>query len=179
MSWRHALPFRFPARWARVVLTLFAFAFAVPALAALFGADSRNIREEVHAAGLNGRRLAVFFELPDCAECLKMKRRVFSSRRAEASFGRLYRTARINLASDSPVIDAQGNARRPQEIAEHLRIFAAPSLAFFTPDGKLEYRHTGSLTQPSEFLLLGRFVSEAAYEKEPFSHYLLRLSPKH
>ena len=179
MPWPHALLSRFSTRWARVALTLFAFSFSIPALAALFGADSRNIRAEVHAAGLDGRRLAIFFELPNCAECLKMKHRVFSDRRAEASFGRLYRTARIDLASDSPVIDAQGKARRPQEIAEQLRIFAAPSLAFFTPDGKLEYRHTGSLTRPSEFLLLGRFVSEAAYEKEPFSHYLLRFSPKH
>jgi protein SCO1/2 len=164
--------FHFRPFWAWIALTLLVLAFPARAPAALFDAEGKDIRAEIQAAGREGRRLVVFFELPDCANCLEMKRRVFSDRQVEADFGQSYRTVRINLASASPILDAQGEARTPQELAEQLRVFATPSFAFFAADGSLEYRHTGALERPSDFLRLGRFVARAIYEAQPFSDYL-------
>jgi thioredoxin-related protein len=163
----------FPPR-KRLVGILFAvgaFVFSGTALAALFSVEGKDISSELQAAKREGRRLAIFFELADCPECLKMKRHVFSNHRVEKQFGRYYRTARIDLASPDNIVDAQGKQTHPQGIAQQLQIFGAPSFAFFSRDGTLEYRHTGSLTTPSDFIRLGRFVANAVYEKQPFSVY--------
>ncbi|MDR2450528.1 MAG: thioredoxin fold domain-containing protein [Candidatus Accumulibacter sp.] len=157
---------------AALVPLLFALVFPAHAAAALFAAEGRDIRAEIEAARLEGRRLAVVFELPDCANCLKMKREVFSDQRAETDFGRAYRTVRIDLASVSPITDARGEVRTPQEFAQGLGLFATPSFAFFASDGSLEYRHAGGLASPSDLMRLGRFVAEALYEERPFSDYL-------
>lgn len=164
--------FRSVSSWLRIVALLAACVFSGQAAAALFDVEGKDIRAELQAAKREGRRLAVFFELPDCPDCLEMKRRVFSDRQVEADFGQSYRTVRIDLASISPILDAQGEARTPQELAEQLRVFATPSFAFFAADGSLEYRHTGALERPSDFLRLGRFVARAIYEAQPFSDYL-------
>ncbi|MDR1463320.1 MAG: thioredoxin fold domain-containing protein [Azoarcus sp.] len=156
----------------RIALAFFALAISGQAPAALFAAEGEDIRAEIRAAGLEGRRLAVVFDLPDCATCLKMKREVFADRRVETDFGRLYRTVRIDLSSASPVTDARGEARTPQEFARELGLFATPSFAFFDADGSLEYRHTGGLNDPSDLLRLGQFVAGAIYEEQPFSDYL-------
>ncbi|MDR2113304.1 MAG: thioredoxin fold domain-containing protein [Candidatus Accumulibacter sp.] len=161
----------------RFAAALFAFAFSAPAPAALFDADAADLQAEIRAAGREGRRLAVFFELPGCPECGKMKRLVFPDPGVEERFGRAYLTRRIDLASAAPIVDADGRRRAPAELAERLRIFAAPAFVFFDAGGLPEYRHVGSLTRPADFALLGRFVAEAIYENRPFSDYLHDNSP--
>jgi protein SCO1/2 len=168
----------FPSR-ARVVRIASFFLFIVfssAARAALFDVETRDLAAELSAAKSEGRRLAVFFELPDCPNCLKMKRDVFSDPRAEKRFGRIYRAVRINLASPLPIIDARGQKSAALEIAESYRIYAAPSFAFFDREGGLEYRHTGAFSRASDFLRLVRYVSEAVYEKHPFQDYKARHS---
>jgi protein SCO1/2 len=158
--------------WPKIALTLLALAFCGQAAAALFAAEGRDLRAEIQAAKREGRRLAVFLELPDCPDCLEMKRGVFADPRVAANFGRNYRTVHVDLASASPIVDAEGKVCTPQELAEQLRVFATPSFVFFAADGSLEYRHTGALTRPSDFLRLGRFVARAIYETQPFADYL-------
>lgn len=103
-----------------------------------------------------------------------MKRGVFSDPAVEKDFGRRYRTRWIRFTSASPVVDADGKRRAPEELARAWGVFAAPSFVFFDAKGHLEYRHTGSLLRPADFLALGRFVSDAIYERQPFSDYLHR-----
>jgi thioredoxin-related protein len=162
----------FRARRVRLALALLALAFSAPALAALFGVEAVDLQAEIRAAGREGRRLVIFFELPGCPECLKMKRHVFQDPGVEKEFERRYLTRRIDLASTVPIADARARRRAPAELAGQWRIFAAPSFVFLDADGNVEYRHTGSLTRPADFSLLGRFVSEAIYEEQPFSDYL-------
>ncbi|MDR1709413.1 MAG: thioredoxin fold domain-containing protein [Candidatus Accumulibacter sp.] len=154
-------------------LALIALAVSTPASAALFGGAAGDIAAEVRAAGREGRRVAVLFELPDCPECLKMKRAVFSDPGVEKAFGSRYRTVRVDLGSAAPLVDADGQRRAPEEIAGRWRVFAAPSFVFLDAAGQPEYLHTGSLTRPADFISLGRFVAEAIYEERPFSDYLL------
>jgi thioredoxin-related protein len=156
----------------RRAVALFALVFSASAGAALFSSEASDIRAELEAARGEGRRLAIFFELPDCPRCLEMKRRVFADPDVERQFGRDYRAVRIDLAAATPVADEQGAARTARELAERWRIYGAPSFVFFAADGSLEYRFAGSLADPADFLRLGRFVFQADYENRPFSDYL-------
>ncbi|MDR3298883.1 MAG: thioredoxin family protein [Candidatus Accumulibacter sp.] len=158
-------------RFIGLALILCALAFPGSAMSALFSIEGHDLASELQTAQREGRRLVVFFELPDCPKCLKMKRQVFSSPRVEKQFGRHYRAVRIDLASTASIIDTQGKQTPVQEMAQQLHIFGAPAFAFFSDDGSLEYRHMGSLTQADDFLRLGRFVLNAAYEQQPFSDY--------
>jgi thioredoxin-related protein len=156
----------------RYPFAFFALAFCASAWAAIFSVEATDLVAEIRAARQEGRRLAVLVELPDCPDCLSMKRRVFSDPGVEKRFGQRYRTRWIRFTSPSPVVDAAGARRTPAELAHAWGVFAAPSFVFFDEKGHLEYRHTGSLAHPADFLALGRFVSDAIYEKQPFSDYL-------
>ncbi|MDR1367486.1 MAG: thioredoxin fold domain-containing protein [Candidatus Accumulibacter sp.] len=164
----------FGARFALFLLFLLFFPGA--ARAALFDIEAQDLATELSAARRGGRRLAVFFELPDCPNCLKMKRDVFSDRKAAKRFGRVYRAVRINLASPLPIADARGQKSSALVIAESCRVYAVPSFAFFDREGGLEYRHMGGLSHASELLRLGRYVSEAIYEERSFHDYLSSFS---
>jgi thioredoxin-related protein len=153
-------------------MAVFALVLSGSACAALFSGEAGDLRAELAAARGEGRRLVIFFELPDCPRCLEMKRRVFADPDVEREFARDYRAVRIDLAATFPLTDARGVARLAREIAGQWRIYGAPSFAFFAADGSLEYLFSGSLADPADFLRLGRFVYRAEYENQPFSDYL-------
>ena len=156
------------------VATTLALTASCPAAAALFSLDAQNLASELKTAEREGRRLAVYFELPDCSGCRDMKQHVFSERRAEREFGRQYRTLRIDLASSASIVDTDGQRSTPEVLAQRLRIAGTPAFAFFDRDGALTYRHVGALPDPADFIRLGRFVNEAAYENQPFAEYRQR-----
>lgn len=145
-----------------------------PAAATLFSHDGQNLAAELKSAQREGRRLAVYFELPDCSGCREMKQHVFSERRAERNFGRQFRTVRIDLAATGDIFDTDGKRRTPEALAQRLRIAGTPAFAFFERDGALAYRHVGALPAPADFIRLGRFVASAAYENQPFAEYRQR-----
>ncbi|MDR2364434.1 MAG: thioredoxin fold domain-containing protein [Zoogloeaceae bacterium] len=163
---------RFPCRRFFPVIALAVCAFLAPGAvtAAIFSIPATDLPAEVKAAKAEGRRLLVFFELSDCPECRTMEREVFSDRRVQRQFDRLYRTARIAVDTKGAIVDLDGEARAPLEIARKLTVYATPSFAFFLPDGTLEYRHTGNLSA-DEFLRLGQFVFGAIYEEQSFADY--------
>jgi protein SCO1/2 len=155
-------------RFPFLAFVLFAFLASGTATAEIFSRSATNLPAELKAARDEGRGLLVFFELSDCPECRTMEREVFSEPRVRAQFDRLYRTVRITVDTESAIVDMDGKARAPLEIAQKLAIFATPSFAFFMPDGTPEYCHTGNLSA-DEFLRLGRFVSDARYETRSFA----------
>ncbi len=162
------------ARFGAAVVAALLLGAAGPAAAALFSADAVDLAAELKSAAREGRGLAVYFELPDCSGCRDMKRHVFSDARAERDFGRRYRTLRVDLASGAELVDTDGRRRTPQALAERLRIAGTPAFAFFERDGGLRYRHVGALPDPADFVSLGRFVAEAAYDAQPFAEYRRR-----
>ncbi|MEI7612735.1 MAG: SCO family protein [Betaproteobacteria bacterium] len=169
------LPFsRLHARLGSAIVLALLLCASGPALAALFYEAGKNLAYELKTARHEGRQLAVFFELPDCPGCQEMKKQVFSEPRAENNFKRRYRSVHIDLASSEVVVDPQGRRSTPQELAQRWNIVGTPAFAFFAADGNLNYRHVGSLPDPADFISLGRFVAEAAYENLPFAEYRLR-----
>jgi thioredoxin-related protein len=170
------------ARLRTLVLAALMLCISGSALAALFSVDGKNLATELKIAEREGRRLAVYFELPNCLGCRAMKQQVFSEPVAERTFSRYYHTVRIDLASTKHLVGVDGQRVRPEAFALSLHIAGTPAFAFFSPSGALDYRHVGALPDPSDFISLGRFVYEAAYEKLPFSDYRImnsNLAPKH
>jgi len=144
---------------------------AGPAAATLFSTEGRNLAADVKSAERESRHLVVYFELPSCPGCRDMKQHVFSEPRTERDFGRQYRTVRVDLASTGALVDTDGKRSTPKALAQRLRIGGTPAFAFFAPDGALNYLHVGALSDPADFVSLGRFVAEAAYENQPFADY--------
>lgn len=142
---------------------------------------SLDLAREAAAARAEGKRLVLYFELPDCPGCARMKREVFPDPRVRADFGRRYRTVRVALPGESGALgatltDPQGQRVGASQLADRYRVLGTPAFVFFDGADFL-YRHVGPL-DATDFRALGRFVDTAAYEREPFAEYRAKQRPR-
>lgn len=159
------------------MLGLMVLCFAsASAHAALFSNTSLNLVSELKLANAEGRHLVVYFELPNCVGCRDMKLHVFPDPKTEREFGRQYRTVRIDLASSAGLLDTDGQPRSAQQLAQRWGVTGTPAFAFLDRNGGLNYRHSGLISKPPDFVRLGRFVADAVYDEQPFGEYLRRSS---
>ncbi|QEL64625.1 protein SCO1/2 [Oryzomicrobium terrae] len=147
--------------------------FAAPAVTP---AAPLDLAREAAAAKAEGKRLALYFELPDCPGCARMKREVFPNAAVLADFGRRYRTIKVDLAErdghSAPLVDPQGQRTSAAQLADRYRVLGTPGFLFFDgPD--FRYRHVGPL-DAVDFRALGRFVTAGAFEQQPFADYRLK-----
>ena len=149
------------------IVTLVALAAHTGASAALFERQSLDLHAEARAAGAEGKKLAVFLRLPECPGCEEMERTVYQDRTIEAAFNRRFRTVRLDISLDAKLTDPNGALTTPGDFARRLHAVATPSIAFFSPAGKVLYRHTGTL-DGNGFRQLSRYVLRADYERQPF-----------
>ena len=164
------------ARFAGMFVLMVLWFASTPANAALFSSTSQNLANELKIANAEGRSLVVYFELPNCVGCRDMKLHVFPDPPTEREFGRQFRTVRIDLASSAALIDTDGKPSSAKQLALRLGVTGTPAFAFFDRDGGLNYRHSGLISKPLDFVRLGRFVADAAYDDQPFGEYLRRSS---
>lgn len=148
-------------------LALALAAAVAPAAEALFTHAARDLGAEARAAKAEGKKLAVWFTLPDCAGCKEMERSVFANPALGQRFDHQYRHVRLDLAGNDPVLDAAGQPVGAPDLARSLGVVATPSFAFFDGQGQLLYRHTGTLSR-GDFSRLARYVARAEYENLPF-----------
>jgi protein SCO1/2 len=161
---------------AQMVTIAVVWLIAAPGHAALFTNTSQNLANEVKLAAAEKRSLVVYFELPTCVGCRDMKLHVFPDPNTERDFGRQFRTVRIDLASSSSLVDTDGKPTSPKQLAQRLGVSGTPAFAFLDRDGALTYRHSGLISSPTDFVHLGRFVADAAFDAQPFGEYLRQYS---
>lgn len=137
------------------------------AQAALFARPGADLQQEAAAARAEGRKLAVVLTLPDCAGCREMERTVFTDGPTEKAVSRRFRTVHLDLSGSGPIVDAQGAATTPQDLAWRVRAMATPSIVFFDGDGAFLFRHTGTLDRAG-LRALADHVDQARYEHKPF-----------
>jgi len=154
-----------------------AMLFVAAAQGALFVSASADLGAEARRARAEGKGLAVMVELPDCAVCLEMKRTVFTDARA-AAFGKRFRTVRLDVEQNRPLVDPSGTSSSTRELARRCGVRGTPTFLFFDNEGRLAYRHVGGFSLPSDLVLLGEFVRGARYDQEPFAEYLQRARPE-
>jgi len=80
----------------------------------------------------------------------------------------------VDIEGDVEVVDFQGKQTTMKDFAfQQYRVRATPVFAFFDLNGKYikRARFTGATRDKDEFMLLGKYVVEGAYEKETFTRY--------
>jgi thioredoxin-related protein len=171
------------AQIARVkALALFVFAAAVSA--ASFGEtrdpdlhffqDSFNdLSEEAMTAAEEGKvGVLVVFETDDCPWCERMHETVLNQSPVQDYFRTHFRIIKLNTDGDAMVIGFDGTEVSETEFAlQHNRIRATPAFLFFSAQGELMTRFTGTTRDPQEFLWLGEYVVDAHFKSERFSSY--------
>ncbi|MFO1423295.1 MAG: thioredoxin fold domain-containing protein [Candidatus Competibacteraceae bacterium] len=139
---------------------------------AFFGPAPDNLQGALAQATQMGKRgVLVLFELQGCGECRKLKDTVLRDPTVRDFYQRHFLSVSLNLTSAAPLVDFKGNTSKQIEFALANRVQVAPTFIFFDATGEPVTRFAGPVKDAGEFLQLGRYVAEAAYENAPFRVY--------
>lgn len=163
-------------------------AVSLPALAAegprdpgthFFNDTFWDLHEEVTNARQTGKAgILIMFEMDECPFCHRMKQTVLNQPDVQAYFREHFINLPIDIEGDVEMVDFQGRTTTMKDFStKQYRVRATPVFAFFDSDGRYikRARYTGATRDKEEFLLLGRYVVEKAYLKEPFARYKRRM----
>ncbi len=163
-----------------VVLGLSFLALVAPAGAgsdAFFDAAPDSLKSALARATQTGKQgVLVLFELQGCGECRKVKDTVLSDPAVRDFYRRHFLSVSLDLTGAAPLVDFKGNTLKQIEFALANRVQAAPTFIFYDAAGEPVTRFAGPVKDAGEFLQLGRYVVEAAYENAPFRAYQLQNS---
>lgn len=122
-------------------------------------------------AAKSGRPLAVYFESPNCEECLTLHRRILTD---DATRKLVVRADNVQLdvGSSAPIITPAGKPTTAREWARDLGISYTPSLVFFNASGE-EVMRISAFVKTFHFQSVYAYVLEQAYLEEPeFQRYI-------
>jgi thioredoxin-related protein len=166
----------------RPIAVLLLVSLALPALAAEPGRDPGehffnqtfgDFGEELQLARDEGKDgILLMFEMDECPFCHRMKTRVLNQPRVQDYFREHFLIFPVDVEGDIEVVDFAGNSAPEKEFAlKQYRVRATPVFAFFDLDGNLVARYTGATRDIEEFMLLGQYVVEDAYQETTFTKY--------
>ncbi len=117
------------------------------------------------------RPLAVYFESPDCEECVTMHERILADK-ATRKLVLKANNVQFNVASEQMVTTPDGRQTSVRQWAQDLGINYTPSLVFFDQQGK-EVMRIGAFMKTFHFQSVYAYVLEKAYLEEPeFQRYI-------
>ena len=120
----------------------------------------------------NKKALLIMFETDDCPWCLRMKQTVLNRKKVQDYYKANFRIISLNAEGGAPIVDFDGLDTSETKFAlKLLRVRATPVFAFFSPDGELLTKYTGTTKNADDFLLLGEFVVGDHYKDSKFSKY--------
>ncbi len=126
----------------------------------------------------NKKALLIMFETDDCPWCMRMKQTVLNRQRVQDYFKEHFRIISLNAEGGAPIVDFDGQDTSETKFAlKLLRVRATPVFAFFSADGKLLTKYTGTTKNADDFLLLGEYVVGGHYKQGKFSKYRRAHSP--
>jgi len=134
-----------------------------------------DFTEELETARDEGKKgILIMFEMDECPFCHRMKTTILNQPEVQDYFREHFRIFAVDIEGDVEVTDFRGRATTMKDFAfQQYRVRATPVFAFFDLDGKYikRARFTGATRDKGEFLLLGRYVVDEAYEKQSFTRY--------
>jgi thioredoxin-related protein len=168
--------------WRCLVLALLLALLSAPALAADPGRDPGeyffdqtfgDFTEELQLARDEGKDgILLMFEMDECPFCHRMKTRVLNQPDVQDYFREHFLIFPVDVEGDIEVVDFEGNPATQKDFAlKQFRVRATPVFAFFDLDGNLVARYTGATRDAEEFMLLGQYVVDDAYEETTFTKY--------
>lgn len=132
-----------------------------------------DFSEELALARDEGKDgLLLMFEMDECPFCHRMKTRVLNQPEVQDYFREHFLIFPVDVEGDIEVVDFEGNPAAEKDFAlKQFRVRATPVFAFFDLEGNLVARYTGATRDVEEFMLLGQYVVEDAYEETTFTKY--------
>ena len=138
-----------------------------------------DLPEELANAREQGKQgVLIMFEMDECPFCHRMKTTVLNQPDVQKFFKEHFINLPIDIEGDVEMVDFKGRHVSMKDFAfKEYRVRATPVFAFFDTDGKYikPARFTGATRNKEEFMLLGRYVVDKAYLKEPFTRYKRRM----
>lgn len=125
----------------RILATLIALVFAMPAVAVELGDDGlhkptwlretfKDLRDDLAEANAEGKRLMVIFEQRGCIYCTEMHEKVFIDPAIEALIRDHYFVVQMNLFGDVEVTDFDGTILSEKDMAMRWGLMFTPTLIF-------------------------------------------------
>lgn len=138
-----------------------------------FNESFGNFAEEAETAKSEGKRgVLIFFEMDECPFCHYMKTNVLNRPEVQEFYRQNFLNFTVDIEGDVEITNFQGKSMAQKDFAfKENRVRATPVIAFYDPQGKEVFRHTGRTSGVEEFMLMGRYVSEGAYKQMPFTKY--------
>jgi thioredoxin-related protein len=134
-----------------------------------------DFSEELQNARESGKQgILIMFEMDECPFCHRMKTTILNQPDVQDYFRQHFMIFPVDIEGDVEVVDFQGKQTTMKDFAfQQYRVRATPVFAFFDLNGKYikRARFTGATRDKDEFMLLGKYVVEGAYEKETFTRY--------
>lgn len=140
---------------------------------AFFDQTFGDFSEELETARAEGKDgLLLIFEMDECPFCHRMKTTVLNQPEVQEFFGEHFLVFPVDIEGDIEVVDFAGNPTSQKDFAlKQFRVRATPVFAFFDLDGNLVARYTGATKDVEEFMQLGQYVTDRAYEQTTFTKY--------
>jgi thioredoxin-related protein len=171
-----------PIRFATLLLAVLLSSIAQFAAAAVeprdpgqffFDQTFGDFSEELQTAREQGKTgVLLMFEMDECPFCHRMKARVLNQPEVQDYFKAHFLIFPVDVEGDVEVTDFEGNLAAQKDFAlKQFRVRATPVFAFFDLDGNLVARYTGATRDSEEFLLLGQYVVDGAYQDVTFTKY--------
>jgi len=134
-----------------------------------------DLTEELETAREQGKQgIMLMFEMDECPFCHRMKQTILNQPEVQDYFKQHFLILPIDIEGDVEMVNFRGQDTIMKDFAsKEYRVRATPVFAFFDLQGRYikRARFTGAASGKQEFMLLGRYVVEKAYEKQPFVRY--------
>lgn len=146
-----------------------------------FNDNFGDLRNELQTAKTQGKKgILLMYEMDECPFCHRMKATVLNQSEVQDFFQKHFLVFSIDTKGDTSLTDFDGKETTPKAFSEKNRARATPVFAFYDLEGKEITRFTGASKDAAEFLLLGRYVVDGAYQTKgmTFSKYKLQQAKK-
>ena len=141
-----------------------------------------DFSEELGNAKEQGKQgILIMFEMDECPFCHRMKTTVLNRSEVQDYFKQHFLIFSVDIEGDVEIADFRGRTMSMNDFAfKQYRVRATPVFQFFDLQGKpiKRARYTGATNDTGEFMLLGKYVVEGAYNKNSFTRYKRENRPK-
>lgn len=132
-----------------------------------------DFREDVRAAGKQGRRLLVYFGQDGCPYCRELMRVNFSQKDIVDRTRRHFNAVAINIWGDREVTWIDGRMMSEKALAAHLKVQFTPTLLFLDENGGVALRLNGYYP-PHKLAAALDYVAGRHERRTAFADYLAR-----
>lgn len=115
--------------------------------------------------------IMLMYELDDCPFCDRMKKTILNQSEVQDFYRKHFLIFPIDLKGDVAMTDFKGKETTEKAFGVEQRIYGTPVFDFFDLEGNRIVRFPGATRDKNEFMLLGKYVVEAAYKDMPFAKY--------